>query len=238
MRIPRRHENRKEYIHAIFSSVAHRYDLMNSLLSLKQDEYWRRFAVSKTGLCKGGSALDVCCGTGKMLSELAMVALPQGDVVGIDFNKKMLRKAVDNLANGGLGCYVELIMGEATDLPFRNNSFDCATIGFGLRNIQDIVGAINEMRRVVKTGGRVVSLEFSTPTSPLLKHICYLYLDYWVPFLGKLVAGEEAYRLLSDSIQGFPHQREIRELFEKAGLGDTVYFELTGGIATVHVGVV
>ncbi|KXA99811.1 ubiquinone biosynthesis methyltransferase UbiE [candidate division MSBL1 archaeon SCGC-AAA259M10] len=229
-------QNERDYINAIFSSIVHHYDLMNTLLSLNQDKYWRRFAISKTELDRGGIALDVCCGTGGMLPGLARSVGSQGNVVGIDFNKKMLKKAVENLPEKNLTHCIKLVQGEATNLPFGEDLYDCATISFGLRNIPNMRKTISEMKRVVKPGGKVVSLEFSTPMNPLIRQTYYQYLNYWVPLLGKIINREETYQRLSDSIMSFPHQRKIGELFKKAGLDNTLYFELTGGIATVHVG--
>jgi len=237
MEIPPQYKNKEQYVHAIFSSIAHRYDLLNTTLSFNRDKYWRRFAVSKTNLGEKGSALDVCCGTGMLTLELAKAAGPQGKVVGLDFCENMLAKARENLKKSPLGSCIELVKGNAIDLPFEDNTFDCATIGFALRNVPDVEKTIYEMKRVIKPGGKVVSLELTKPSAPVFKQVYYFYFNRLVPLLGKLGIGHDGpYSYLPNSVMNFPHQREIRDLFAQLGLSDSVYFELTGGIASVHVG--
>lgn len=237
MEIPSQYKNKEEYVHAIFSSIAHRYDLLNTTLSFNRDKHWRRFAVSKTGLKKNGSALDVCCGTGMLTLELAKVAGPQGKVVGLDFCENMLAKAKENLSKTPLGSSIKLIHGNAINLPFEDNTFDCATIGFALRNVPDVKKTIYEMKRVVKPGGKVVSLELFKPNTPVFKQIYYLYFNHLVPILGKLGVGKGGpYNYLPNSVWTFSHQEEIKDLFSQLGLLNTTYYELTGGIAVVHVG--
>ncbi|MTI84925.1 MAG: demethylmenaquinone methyltransferase [Firmicutes bacterium] len=237
MEIPPQYRNKEQYVHAIFSSIAHRYDLLNTTLSLNRDKYWRRFAVEKTGLTAGGSALDICCGTGMLTMELAKTGGSKGTIVGLDFCENMLAKAHENISKFPLRNCIELVQGNAIQLPFADNTFDCATIGFALRNVPDVEKTINEMRRVVKPGGKVVSLELSKPSVPVFKQVYYLYFNRLVPLLGKIGIGQNGpYSYLPNSVKIFPHQKEIRNLFARLQLLDAVYFELTGGIATVHVG--
>lgn len=230
------YKNKEEYVHDIFSSIAHRYDLLNTTLSFNRDKYWRRFAVSKTGLKEKGSAIDVCCGTGMLTMELAKIAGTEGRVVGLDFCEKMLSKAVDNNNKKGFN-NIELVKGNAIDLPFEDNTFDCATIGFALRNVPDLDKTISEMIRVVKPGGKVVSLELSKPSTPVFKQLYYLYFNHMVPLLGKFGVGKDGpYSYLPNSVKIFPHQKEIKKLFSQLGLKNVIYYELTGGIVSVHVG--
>lgn len=230
-------ESKEAYVYALFSSIAHRYDLLNTVLSFNRDRAWRRFAVAQSGLQPGGFGLDVCCGTGMLAFEQARVVGPTGKVVGVDFCDEMLKVAAANLEKTSYKGIVEFVKGNAIDLPFEDNTFDCATMGFALRNVSDMRKALAEMRRVVKPGGKVVNLDLAKPRLPVFKQLYYLYFNYLVPLLGRLGVGLEGpYRYLPASLKVFPHQEEIRALFEEVGLRDAHYFELTGGVVAVHVG--
>ncbi|MBE3571851.1 MAG: demethylmenaquinone methyltransferase [Moorella humiferrea] len=229
---------KEEYVRGIFNAIAPRYDLLNTILSFNCDRRWRRFTVAQTGLKPGYKALDVCCGTGMLSLELARAVAPDGQVVGLDFSPRMLEIASSRLANDPNGHLVRLVEGNAIDLPFPDNSFDCATIAFGLRNLPDIKKGLAEMRRVVRPGGRVVSLELAKPTLPFFKQLYYLYFDYLVPLIGRLGVGLDGpYSYLPRSLKGYPHQAEILQYFRELGLDNARYFELTGGIVAVHVGI-
>ncbi len=228
---------KEKYVHGVFAAIARRYDLMNTLLSFNRDKYWRRFAVARTGLAAGGRALDVCCGTGLLSLELARAAGRNGRVVGLDFCREMLAVDEANIAASPFGRQVELVEGNAMALPFPDDSFDCATIGFALRNVPDIATVLAEMRRVVRPGGTVVSLELAKPGAPVFKQLYYLYFEQILPLLGKAGAGVDGpYRWLPESLRRFPHQAEVRDIFRAAGLREAVYHELTGGIVAVHTG--
>jgi demethylmenaquinone methyltransferase/2-methoxy-6-polyprenyl-1,4-benzoquinol methylase len=239
VQIPDQYKSKEEYVHHIFASIAHRYDLLNTTLSFNRDKYWRTFAVSKSGLQPGGKGLDICCGTGMLTIEQARAAGPRGKVVGLDFCEEMLAVAVDNIKKTPYRDNIELVQGNAIDLPFGDSTFDCCTIGFALRNVPDIRKTISEMSRVVRPGGKVVNLELSKPSAPLFKQAYYLYFNRLVPLLGRLGIGKEGpYSYLPNSLKDFPHQSVIRDMFEEEGLKDARYYELTGGIVTVHVGTV
>lgn len=239
VKIPAQYKNKEEYVEAIFSAIAHRYDLLNSLLSFNQDKSWRRFAVRQTGLRPGGRGLDVCCGTGMFALEQAKVAGPNGKVVGVDFCEKMLARARLNIAKTPYAGVIELVFGNAVKLPLADDSFDCATIGFALRNVPDIFQTVAEMTRVVRPGGKVVSLELSKPTAPVFKQLYSLYFNRLVPLIGRLGVGISGpYGYLPESLKDFPDQEEIKKIFERAGLKDVHYFRLTGGVVSVHVGTV
>lgn len=229
---------KEEYVHAMFSSIAHRYDLLNTLLSFNQDKYWRRFAVRQCALKPGASGLDVACGTGMLSFEQARAVGPMGSVTGVDFCEEMLKRAEQNLKKTSYQGIVRFMQGNAVNLPFPDNTFDCATIGFALRNVPDIRKTIEEMARVVKPGGRVVNLELGHPSMIGFKQAYWLYFDKILPLMGRLGIGQNGpYSYLPNSVKNFPHQREIKELFTAVGLADARYYDLTGGIAAVHVGV-
>lgn len=232
------YRNKEEYVHAVFSSIAHRYDLLNTALSFNRDKYWRRFTVNHSGLKPGDSGLDVCCGTGMLALEQAKAVGREGRVVGLDFCENMLAKAAENIKRTPYQGVIELVKGNAMELPFPDNTFHCATIGFALRNVPDIRRTVDEMRRVVKPGGRVLSLELAKPSAPVFKNLYYFYFNYIVPLLGRMGVGLDGpYSWLPNSLKVFPHQTEIRDIFAETGLSNAHYYELTGGIVAVHIGI-
>jgi len=223
----------------MFSSIAGRYDLMNTVMSLTRDRAWRRFAVAQMGLVPGDRVLDVACGTAMLSRELARAVGPAGQVVGVDFCAPMLAVGRRNLARWGLEDVVSLVEGDAMQLPFPDGLFAGAVSGFALRNVPDITRVLAEMTRVVRRGGRVVTLEFAKPRTPVFKELYNFYFNRVVPLVGGLVAGSgDPYRYLPRSVKAFPHQREIAGMFSAVGLADVRYFELMGATVAVHVGTV
>ena len=232
------HQRPKEdFIRGVFAAIATRYDLMNTLISFNQHKRWRVFAVGLSGMPPGGNGLDVCCGTGSFCLEQAKAAGPNGQVTGLDFCEEMLAIAQKNIQNTPYQQIIKFVHGNAMDLPFADDTFDCATIGFALRNVPDITKCLQEMLRVVKPGGRVVSLELAKPSIPIWKHIYYLYLNGIMPLIGRLTGRSSPYRWLSDSLKIFPHQSEILSLFKHVGMPETKCYEMTGSIVAVHVGI-
>lgn len=228
--------SKQEYVHEVFSIIADQYDRLNSLLSFNQDKYWRTFAIAQACLSPGDVTLDVASGTGMMALEQARV-MGAGCIIGLDFCRTMLRKAQENIAKTPYQPMIELIQGNAMRLPFASNTFQAVTIGFGLRNMPDYRQVISEMVRVVRPGGRVVSLELAKPHLPIFKQLYYFYFESILPFLGKIGIGVDGpYRWLPESLYDYPNQRVICEYFAQAGLKDAHYYELTGGIVAVHVG--
>lgn len=228
--------DKSTYIHSIFSTIAPKYDLLNTILSFNRDKYWRRKAVELAELSRGNTVLDVCCGTGKLAFESFLQVKPTGKIYGIDFCEKMLEIAEKNTPNNHKNNFLWQ-KGDAMSLPFPDNFFNAATIGFALRNVPDIKKTIKEMKRVVKPGGRVVSLELAKPTKPILRNVYYFYFNQLLPYLGNISIGRTGpYNYLSNSLKNFPHQRKIKDIFEETKLKNVFYLELTGGIVAVHVG--
>jgi demethylmenaquinone methyltransferase/2-methoxy-6-polyprenyl-1,4-benzoquinol methylase len=222
----------------MFSSIAHRYDLLNTMLSLNRDKSWRRFTVSKSGLKRGGTAIDVATGTGELAIELAKVVGREGRILGVDFNEDMLEKARTKVRGTEYEKIIEFSQQRAEKLPFPDGTFDCATIGFALRNVTDIKKTLEEMARVVKAGGRVISLEFTQPKNPLFRRIYYFYAFRILPVIGGIVSGrKDAYDYLPHSVVNFPSQERLKEIMEEVGLRDVEVYNLTGGIVAVHVGI-
>lgn len=230
-------ENKENYVREMFNTIAGRYDLMNTLMSLGLDKSWRKFTVERSELKAGGVGLDVCCGTGMLVRELAGIAGESGKITGLDFSENMLKVARKNLENFALRDNIELIQGNAMELPFPDDSFDCITVGWGLRNVPDIMTALREMVRVVRPGGKVVSLDMAKPSMPVFKQVYWLYFEQLVPMMGKIWAGRRsAYSYLHDSAREFPHQAVLTKMFTTAGLAETKYHDLSGGVVAVVEG--
>ena len=228
--------NKATEVQQMFTAIACKYDLLNSLLSFRRDRAWRRFAVSKCSLRPGGLALDVATGTGEMARLLAQ-RYSESNIVGVDFSSDMLNRARDKIATLSDGDRIQLVEGDALALPFSDNTFDCATIGFALRNVTDIAAAFREMARVVKPGGKVVSLELTRPSSRLVRAVHRFYMFQIITRIGGLISGNRgAYVYLPDSILEFPPPEEVKRIMEKAVLDKVETYRLTLGAATVHVG--
>ena len=221
----------------VFDSVAGKYDLMNDLMSGGLHRLWKRFALSQTGLRPGHRALDVASGTGDLGAGLARQVGPAGLAVLTDINREMLTRGRDRLLDAGLAGNVAFAIANAERLPFADRSFDCVTIGFGLRNVTDKPAALASMRRVLRPGGRLLVLEFSKPQIAALKPLYDAYSFTVLPRLGGIVAGDEAsYRYLAESIRMHPDQATLADMMKAAGLEDCRWHNLAGGIVALHIG--
>ncbi|MGD0501546.1 MAG: bifunctional demethylmenaquinone methyltransferase/2-methoxy-6-polyprenyl-1,4-benzoquinol methylase UbiE [Steroidobacteraceae bacterium] len=224
-------------VRAIFSSVAGKYDVMNDLMSFGVHRLWKQFALSLTGLKAGQSALDVAGGTGDLTRGLARQVGKGGRVVLSDINRSMLEAGRDRLLDAGYAGNVHCLVADAERLPFADACFDCVTIGFGLRNVTDKAAALSSMYRVLKPGGQLLVLEFSTPVAPGLKPLYDAYSFNLLPLMGRLVARDAAsYRYLAESIRMHPDQETLLGMLKQAGFGETRYHNLSGGIVAVHRG--
>jgi demethylmenaquinone methyltransferase/2-methoxy-6-polyprenyl-1,4-benzoquinol methylase len=224
-------------VRGVFDSVAGRYDLMNDLMSGGLHRLWKRFALSQTGLHPGCRALDVASGTCDLGAGLARQVGPTGLAVLTDINHAMLSRGRDRLLDKGLAGSVAFAIANAECLPFPDRSFDCVTIGFGLRNVTDKAKALASMRRVLRPGGRLLVLEFSKPQIAALKPLYDAYSFTVLPRLGGLVAGDEAsYRYLAESIRMQPDQAALADMMRSAGLEDCRWHNLAGGIVALHIG--
>ena len=224
-------------VRAVFESVAGNYDLMNDLMSGGAHRLWKRFTLSQTGLRPGQHALDVAGGTGDIAAGMCAQVREQGLVVLTDINAAMLAQGRDAMTDRGIVGNVRYALANAECLPFPDSSFDCVTIGFGLRNVTDKAAALRSMTRVLKPGGQLMVLEFSHPTAPGLKPLYDAYSFSILPWLGKIVAKDEAsYRYLAESIRRFPDQETLLGRMREAGLENCRYHNLSGGIVALHRG--
>jgi demethylmenaquinone methyltransferase/2-methoxy-6-polyprenyl-1,4-benzoquinol methylase len=224
-------------VRSVFDSVAERYDLMNDLMSLGTHRLWKRFAVDQSGLRAGQRALDVAAGTGDLARGYARQVGADGHVVVTDINARMLERGRECLLDAGVAGNVSYVQADAERLPFAQESFDCVSIGFGLRNVTDKSAALASMARLVKSAGRLLVLEFSQPTVPALRSLYDFYSFQILPRLGRLVVGDEdSYRYLAESIRMHPDQEQMRAMMKDAGLERCRYYNLSGGIVALHVG--
>ncbi|MEJ1298514.1 MAG: bifunctional demethylmenaquinone methyltransferase/2-methoxy-6-polyprenyl-1,4-benzoquinol methylase UbiE [Candidatus Sedimenticola sp. (ex Thyasira tokunagai)] len=224
-------------VRQVFDSVASRYDIMNDLMSFGIHRLWKRFAVELAGIRRGHKVLDLASGTGDLAARFAGLVGPEGMVVMTDINAAMLEQGRIRMTDDGLVGNIGYTQVNAEAIPFPDNSFDCITIAFGLRNVTDKQRALNEMQRVLKPGGRVLVLEFSHPQGAALKSVYDIYSFNLLPKIGKVVADdEESYRYLAESIRMHPDQETLKEMMERAGLERCDYHNLTGGIVAVHRG--
>lgn len=234
-KIPARDE-KEAYVEGLFSAVAGKYDLMNTVLSLTRHRAWRRFAVSKASLKPGDSALDVCCGTGDFAFELARAVGENGRVVGTDFSEPMLCLARAKAARRGMQG-IEFLAANTCELPFDDGSFDCVTVGFGVRNLADVDAGLAEMARVLKPGGRLVCLETGEVRSRLLRLPWRFYFHILTPYAATLMGAKKwAYEYLPTSAREFLTREELARRFEKHGLRDVTVFDLMFGAVCVHLG--
>ncbi len=224
-------------VKGVFDSVASRYDLMNDLMSFGIHRLWKRFAVELAGVRAGQRVLDLAAGTGDLADRFAGLVGPEGLVVMTDINENMLRVGRDRMLDHGHAGNVRYAQVNAERLPFPDDSFDCITIGFGLRNVTDKQKALEAMYAALRPGGRALILEFSHPVSAPLRKLYDLYSFTLLPKIGKAVVNdEESYRYLAESIRMHPDQESLRGMMEEAGFERCDYHNLTGGVVAIHRG--
>jgi demethylmenaquinone methyltransferase/2-methoxy-6-polyprenyl-1,4-benzoquinol methylase len=216
----------------MFSKIAHRYDLLNHVLSLNIDREWRRRAVVAAKLPPGGRVLDACAGTGDVAIDFARFTEASG-IVGLDLSGEMIRVGRGKTADPR----IQWVEGDVLGLPFAAERFDAVAIAFGLRNLTDYGLGVAEMSRVLAQGGRLVVLEFAPPAAGVFQKAYGLYLRVAVPAIGALVSGSGgAYRYLASSVGEFLTRDRVLGLMKTAGLGDLRAQPLTGGIAYIYSG--
>lgn len=222
-------------VRGVFDSVAGRYDVMNDLMSGGLHRLWKRFAVEQAVIRPGQAVLDLAGGTGDLALSFARRTGPGGYVVLADINASMLDHGRARLIDAGIAGNLAVAQVDAENLPFREASFDCVVIGFGLRNVTDKDRALASMWRVLKPGGKALILEFSKPFDAI-RPLYDLYSFRVLPALGRLVAGDEAsYRYLAESIRMHPDQETLLGMMQAAGFERCRYHNLSGGIVALHV---
>ncbi|MCC3290157.1 MULTISPECIES: demethylmenaquinone methyltransferase [unclassified Arthrobacter] len=219
-------EKRPDEVAAMFDDVAPKYDVVNDVLSLGQTRRWRRIVVDAVGAVPGQRVLDLAAGTGTSSEPYADAGI---DVVACDFSLGMLKVGKRRRPD------IDFVAGDATNLPFEDNSFDASTISFGLRNVNEPKKALAEMLRVTKPGGRLVIAEFSSPVIPVWRTMYTEYLMRALPSIARKVASNpDAYVYLAESIRAWPNQDGLAAWIAETGWQDVAYRNLTGGIVAVH----
>lgn len=220
-------------VHHVFEKIADDYDKMNSVISFNQHKKWRSDIMSRMNVRQGSTALDVCCGTADWTVALADAVGPDGKVTGLDFSEGMLASArpkVKAYPN------VNLIQGNAMELPFPDNTFDYVTIGFGLRNVPDYGQALHEINRVLKPGGMAACLETSQTEIPVYRQVFRFYFKFIMPIFGKIFAKSyKEYSWLQESADDFPGVKQLAQLFVESGFREVSYKKYSGGAAAGHI---
>lgn len=222
-------------VRSVFDSVAPKYDLMNDLMSAGLHRVWKRYTLTVAQAQPGHQVLDIAGGTGDLSLGFARQVGPTGLVVHTDINEAMLREGRDRLLDEGV--VLPSMVCDAEKLPFADGSFDIVSVAFGLRNMTHKDLALAEMHRVLRTGGKLLVLEFSKVAKPLEK--AYDWYSFSVlPRLGRWVAGDaDSYRYLAESIRMHPGQEELRQMMKQAGFGHVDVHNLTGGVVALHLGI-
>lgn len=231
-------DEKVDRVAGVFHSVAAKYDLMNDLMSGGIHRLWKKFTIELSAVRPGDKVLDLAGGTGDLTLKFSKLVGANGQVVLADINSSMLETGRDRLINCGVGPQVSYCQANAEELPFPDNHFDIITIAFGLRNVTDKDKALRSMMRVLKPGGRLLVLEFSKPTSPILEKLYDTYSFTALPFMGKIVTGDaESYQYLAESIRMHPDQETLKGMMLEAGFDRVDYHNLTGGVVALHRGV-
>jgi len=232
---PEAPSDKRRYVREMFGAIAPRYDLLNHLLSLNIDRSWRRKAVDRLaweGRARG-LFLDACAGTLDLAADLATRPGFAGRIVAADFAPPMLRFGAGKMAGGS----VRPAAADALALPFRDGTFDGATVGFGARNLEDLDAGLRELRRVLKPDARLVILDFTTPPAAPIRALYLFYFRRILPLVGRLLSGHPtAYAYLPASVEEFPPPQALVQRMAGAGFGDCGFRLLTGGIAAIHWG--
>lgn len=230
-------EEKVEKVAEVFHSVAAKYDLMNDFMSLGIHRLWKRATIEQSGVRQGQSVLDLAGGTGDLTARFSAMVGSTGQVILADINDSMIKVGRSRLIDKGLIGNIKYVQANAESLPFPENSFDCITIAFGLRNVTNKDAALRSIFRVLKPAGRLMILEFSKPQVPGLAPFYDFYSFKILPQLGKAVANDpDSYQYLAESIRMHPDQETLKDMMEQAGFEKTSYQNMSGGIVALHKG--
>ena len=227
---------KKEQVAGMFNDIAHRYDLLNRILSGGIDLYWRKKALRELQQQTVNQLLDVATGTAEVAIMASKIVQPQ-QIIGVDISEGMLELGRKKIEEKGLSNIISLETGDSEHLRFSNDTFDAITVAFGVRNFQRLLQGMKEMYRVLKPGGKIVVLEFSKPTGTGFKQLYQFYMNYATPTVGKLVSkNRDAYEYLNKSVQAFPEGENFLRIMQEAGFSNTYLKKLSFGICTIYCG--
>ncbi len=225
-------EQRATKVGQLFATIARRYDLINDIQSFGLHRLWKRRVLRLARVQPGERALDLCCGTGDLTLALAKRG---AHATGLDFSDAMLQVAKEKADRIGAKSKIELIRGDAQQIPFPDNTFDILTIGYGLRNLADLDAGLRDMLRVTKPGGRIVTLEFGKPGNTVWRAIYFSYLKFALPIFGKLFVGNSvAYGYILESLTHYPAQQAVAAKMSALGWQKIRVINLIGGIMSIH----
>ncbi len=231
-----RMSHKGEQIQEMFKGIASRYDLLNRLLSFGIDIYWRKFAANLIQCNREGRILDVATGTGDMVLHIAATTPASVSIMGMDFCKEMIEIAKVKTGNSLHPERIAFAVAPCEIIPFRNDTFDSVTISFGIRNLDNRNRGLQEMYRVLKPGGKIVVLEFSTPQNRHFRYIYHWYFRRLLPIIGALISNFNAYKYLPESVSEFPSREDFKKHLASSGFINITHHDLTFGIVTVYTG--
>ncbi|MHC1699066.1 MAG: bifunctional demethylmenaquinone methyltransferase/2-methoxy-6-polyprenyl-1,4-benzoquinol methylase UbiE [Geobacteraceae bacterium] len=229
-------ESKGDQVREMFMKIAPRYDFLNKVLSLGIDKHWRQSAVKKIKSRRGGRVLDIATGTGDMALEATRATDETVKIIGVDFCPAMVEIGRNKLTTSVLRNRVALGVASCEALPFHNDTFDSATIAFGIRNVADRSLGLREILRTLLPGGRIIILEFSNPKSRLFKSVYHFYFRRLLPAIGGIFSDSGAYHYLPDSVLEFPNQGAFKKMMIEAGFINAEHTDYTFGIVTCYVG--
>ena len=227
-------ESKKKQVEKMFDKIAFRYDFLNRFLSAGIDIGWRKKAIKLLLPVKPERILDVATGTGDFALTSYEILKP-AKITGIDISEGMLELGRKKIAKAGLDSHIELLNGDSEAILFEDNSFDAVTVAFGVRNFENLEQGLSEIKRVLKPGGRLIVLECTKPSMPVVKQFYNFYMKFITPKIGKIIANNnDAYQYLNDSVLEFPEKESFIQILNKAGYRNTFYKTLTLGICTIY----
>jgi demethylmenaquinone methyltransferase/2-methoxy-6-polyprenyl-1,4-benzoquinol methylase len=228
--------DKARHVAGVFSAVAEKYDLMNDVMSLGSHRIMKQFAVELTAARKGHTILDLAGGTGDLTARLSPLVGEEGQIILCDINRAMLSEGRDRMLDKGMVNNIQYVQGDAEKLPFPDNHVNAITIVFGLRNVTRKEDALRSMLRVLKPGGRLVILEFSTPQNPIIKSTFDRFAGLWPKIGERLVKDSDSYQYLVESIKMHPDQETLKAMMVAAGFEKCRYDNMLNGVAAIHVG--
>ncbi|MFT6983365.1 MAG: demethylmenaquinone methyltransferase/2-methoxy-6-polyprenyl-1,4-benzoquinol methylase [Crocinitomicaceae bacterium] len=228
--------SKKEEVAEMFNNISKRYDFLNHFLSLGIDKLWRKKAIKQLREIKPKKILDIATGTGDF--AIAALKLNPDEVIGVDISQGMLDMGIQKMDKRGYENTIKMILGDSEKLPFEDDYFDALTVGFGVRNYENLEKGLSDMLRVLKPGGKAVILEFSKPKKFPVKQFFGFYSKRLIPFIGKTVSKDKrAYAYLPESVEAFPEGQAFMDIMTKTGYNEVDSILVSGGIATIYSGI-
>lgn len=227
--------SKKEEVAEMFNNISKRYDFLNHFLSLGIDKIWRKKAIKKLRDVKPERMLDIATGTGDF--AIAALKLKPKEVIGVDISQGMLNVGIEKMKNNGFNNIIKMQLGDSENLPFETGYFDALTVGFGVRNYQNLEKGLTDMLRVLRPEGKAIILEFSKPKKFPIKQLFGFYSKYLIPFFGKMISKDKrAYAYLPESVAAFPEGEDFKDIMKKIGYKNVDSQPVSGGIATIYSG--